>query len=172
MTDDAPWMIVMTQSGQEHLARVCLEGEGYEVFLPVSLAWMKRGRHGISIRGACHRAPLMSRYLFARHPAGERHYVRDVPGCAVALYRDGRYLAVPHAVIEAMRGREAIGLVPPPPPPGPARGDLVTIAGGPFAGFRAMVDAVGTDELRVWVKTLSGHEVGVTLARAGVQQDA
>jgi len=128
------WYVVATKSGEETVAKLNLENQGYPVFLPkLSLKKRRQGRWK-DVKEA-----LFPGYLFVSLALGfdDPAPIRSTLGC-IGLVSFGRvYTPVPRQLIETLQAAEAVtNNVEAPFKPG----DKVHFVVGPFAGVEAIFD--------------------------------
>ena len=140
------WYVVSTRPRQEEFARVMLEQQGLEVFLPMVLEWSTgRGRMREQVRH------LFPGYLFVRM-AGPRDFpkVRWTPGVRHLLGTGQQPEPVDDALVagiaELMGHRGYLVQRPELRP-----GDPVEVRHGPFCGLLGVVESPATARERVRV---------------------
>jgi transcriptional antiterminator RfaH len=140
------WFCAFTKPRRESFARLHLERQGVEVFLPL-IRMPRLGQADVSWS----LAPMFPRYLFFRAPIRDTiARVRSTRGVASVVTFGGKPGQVPAEVVEVIRGR-CDGDVFQPGEPAFKRGDSVSILAGPYAGMTAIFDQRATGEERVVV---------------------
>ncbi len=154
------WYAVHTRPKAEDKARLNLENQGFEVYLP---KFLKRRRHARRTDWVA--APLFPRYLFVGMDIARARWraINSTFG-VIHLVGDGaRPLAVPGPVVAEIRAREDDGgLIRFDARPF-RKGDRVRILDGAFADLEGLFD--GADEKnRIFVLlSLLGRQVRVKL---------
>jgi len=140
------WYVASTRPRREEFARVMLEQQGLEVFLPMLLEWSP-GRHRMREK----LGHLFPGYLFVRM-SGPRDYpkVRWSPGVHRLLGAGGEPEPVDDALVAEIAGRmgQRGYLVQ---RPDLHAGDPVEVRHGPFCGLLGVVEAPSTARERVRV---------------------
>lgn len=140
------WYVVNTRPRKEELARILLEQNGLEVFVPRVLEWSpsrRRTRERVTL--------LFPGYLFVRLSLNEHlARVRWTQGVRRLLGPDGHPAPVDDALVAELSARmgERGYLVQ---RPGLDAGDRVEVRGGPFAGLLGVVETPCTAAARVRV---------------------
>lgn len=103
------WVVVVSKPGQERRARLELERQGFEVYLPMKLAMDKRpGRAGQMMA-----SPFLPRYLFARVSLllGDWRKIWSTFGVHGLLGAAERPIGVADEVVERIRLAEEDGYI-------------------------------------------------------------
>lgn len=163
----APWFLAKTHLRYEQIARVNLEKQGFEVYLPLRLVRDRKGT--VSSRA------LFPRHLFFSVGANAKAWRAVFSTIGVqSVYRSGDHPAtVPLDVVNKIRAKEeGDGLIHILDPKakaellagaGYSRGDRLKIRSGPFEGMNAIfAEPVDTNRIAILVKLL-GRETRVTL---------
>lgn len=145
------WFAARTKIGKEIQASVSVASmEGFEVFLPVTLVQRSHARKIETIS-----RPLFPRYLFISFDAAlERHGAvnncRGIANRGLIVTASGRPVAIPDAVIDQIRDREASELARiGEATTGYKPGDVFYLSRGPHAEIEATY--MGEENGKVWV---------------------
>jgi transcription antitermination factor NusG len=103
--DLSVWIVVVTKQGQERLARLRLEQQGFEVYLPMKLAQNRRRELVAS--------PFFPKYLFARVTLAVDRWksIYSTIGVAGVLGRGETPTGVKDEVVERIRAQEDAGFI-------------------------------------------------------------
>ncbi|MEW6305631.1 MAG: transcription termination/antitermination NusG family protein [Verrucomicrobiota bacterium] len=142
--DPGQWYCAYTKPKQEDFARLHLERQGMQAFLPL-LKSQRVKRH----LGKWTVVPLFPRYLFVKPGDVESLMrVRSTLGVACIVSFGGKPSPVPPEIIQTVRDRCADGYVV-LDEPAFRKGDKVCIVDGPYQGMNAIFDQETTQEQRV-----------------------
>ena len=155
----APWHVVWTKPGQEHIADRELRAAGFPTFFPLYGA--RRAEY----------VPMFPRYGFAQPNVDEQWVgMLYTPGVS-GLIRSP--LGVPKTVpprymAELFAQCAPNGVIYAPGPRLPAKGEAVRVLDGPLAGFTGL--CARTSEERVWLLlTLLGRQQEVAFKHNAVE---
>jgi transcription elongation factor/antiterminator RfaH len=162
------WYLAHTLPRCEAKAQFHLGAQGFQTFLP---QFVKTVRHARQLRNV--RAALFPNYIFVIiDPTRDRWLsIRSTVGVSSLVTCDGRPLAVPEGIVEALIERTDpsnitrldVDLV---------EGQSVRILTGPFANFVGTLDKLsGNDRVRVLLQ-LMGSEVPVSVRRSSISRAA
>lgn len=161
------WYVVHTQVHGEERARVNLERQGYEVWLP---RYKKRRRHARRVEEVTR--PLFPRYLFLRLDLAAERWrpVLSTFGVRGLIGGGQGPLKVPEAVMTGLKARVgADGLVELAKAVDFKAGDRVRVSGGPLLDLDGIFEAA-TDAERVSILLdLLGRRVRVTVPVAHIE---
>jgi transcriptional antiterminator RfaH len=155
------WYLIHTKVSGEKSARLNLERQGYEVYLPLLLQRapaVARPRERI--------VPLFPRYLFLRLDEGHQslHPVHSTIGVAAVVRFGFQYTIVPDGVLRQLRDREdpetalhRLGRAP------LSRGAAVRITAGAFDGLEGIFERPDGAERVLVLLQLLGQQVSVRL---------
>lgn len=130
------WHVLWTRSNCEQMVGDQLAAKGFEVFLPTTDAWVRRG--GVRLLS---RVPLFRGYLFLHHAMDKASYleVTRTRGLVRLLgERWDRLDTIPHREVEGIRTVLRSGL-PILPHPYLREGQRVRIVGGPLADVEGIL---------------------------------
>jgi transcriptional antiterminator RfaH len=130
------WYVVRTKPRQETRARLNLENQDINAFLPeITLQKIRRGKRTDVTE------PLFPGYIFAELDdyAGKFHKVRSTFGVAKLLTFGENPATIPDALIEEMRHVSATTQQKAQESAMPQVGEKVEITYGPFKGFMAEI---------------------------------
>jgi len=158
--NDAEWFAVFTKPRQEHIAKVHLERQGFECFLPMAVnPYQRRSR-----RRQVRIESLFPRYLFLKANANQQSLgpVRSTRGVCNLVRFGKQLITVPADVIRSIRARmqpnsgliqiEPVDLEP---------GDRVRVFDGPFAGLDGVFQSRNGEHRAVLLMKLLGRETTV-----------
>lgn len=157
------WYVVHARPRQEAIAKVNLERQGYDVYLPMARQEVIRSRRLIT-----HISPLFPRYLFIHLDECSDNWspIRSTRG-VTTLVRFGHAPAMaPDALIEMLKAREG--------PDGfheiastvATVGDRVRIEGGPMAGYEGIFLAPSGRERVLVLLDIMGKQVRLNVDAA------
>jgi len=155
------WYLVYTKPRGEELARVNLERQGFEAYLP--LVRMRRRRMG---RGHVVVEPLFPRYLFIHLDAEQDNWapIRSTFG-VTRLIRFGMDPAqVPDELIQRLKSREDNKGIQDLDPDNFKRGDAVRVAEGPMMGFEGIFLARSSSDRVIVLLDIVGKHTRVKLS--------
>ena len=159
------WYLIRTKPGKERWVRDQLALILPEVFLPLLEARVPRwGKLAWSI------SPLFPCYLFARFDLHERYFdVRYLPGIQGIVSAGNDPLAVPVAVIDAIRNRGVNGVVK-IEEKSLDIGERVRVVEGPFRGFEAIFERYlsGAERVAILLSTIEASGLRVVLSASAV----
>ncbi len=151
------WYLVFTKPAQERVARLNLERQGYEVYLPLTQE-RKRRRSGVVFFS---KNPMFPRYLFVCLATGLDNFspIRSTRGVVDLVRFSGLPASVPPNLIDSLQAVERVQLessslnIPLKP------GDRVRIMEGPLFGYEGVFHSVcsGGARVRVLLDLLSSH---------------
>ncbi len=131
--DTTAWYLVYTKAQQEEIARINLERQGYECYLPKLRIEKIRRRKADIVE-----EPMFPRYLFVRLDLSGQGKswtpIRSTLGVQQLIYFGSRAACVDDHLIEWLRQREQRH----PTEPMFKAGDAVVVTDGPFAGIEAI----------------------------------
>jgi transcriptional antiterminator RfaH len=160
------WYVVHTQPHGEERARLNLERQGFDVYLP---KYLKNRRHARRVERV--RRPLFPRYLFVRFDP-ERAQWRSINGTfgVTHLVTHGNHpIPVPNEIVDAIQARHNDdGLVAVRPPESFQPGQELEIVDGPFAWRVGLFQRLNDNERVVLLLDLLGRQVSVTVAPQAV----
>ncbi len=143
--EEWPWFCLFTKQLQESFAKMQLQRQGVEVFLP--LLKSKRPR-----RGQVHWAvgPMFPRYVFVRPTDFDvLPRIRSTLGVVKVVSFGGKAAPVPLEVIQAIQARCGEANVVELEERDYTHGDRVKIIGGPYQGMSALFDRQTSQTQRV-----------------------
>ena len=156
------WYVVHTQPHGEDRARLNLERQGFDVYLP---KYLKHRRHARRIEHV--RRPLFPRYLFVRFDA-ERAQWRSINGTFGVAYlvsHGDQPIPVPDRIVDAMQARHnEDDLVVLHSPDSFQAGQKLEIVDGPFAWRTGLFQRLDDNERVVLLLDLLGRPVSVTVS--------
>ncbi len=156
------WYVVHTQPHGEDRARLNLERQGFDVYLP---KYLKHRRHARRIEHV--RRPLFPRYLFVRFDA-ERAQWRSINGTLGVAYivsHGDQPIPVPDRIVDAMQARHnEDDLVVLHSPDSFQAGQKLEIVDGPFAWHTGLFQRLDDNERVVLLLDLLGRQVSVTVS--------
>jgi transcriptional antiterminator RfaH len=131
----AQWHAVHTRAGTEGKALIGIEKAGMAAYLPVEIVFKTLRRE----RWRTWR-PLFPRYLFAElDPGRDLPRLAEIEGATGVLRVAGQLSPIDHAVIDAIKRAEALGMFDVPRNTRLACGDLVRLPHGPLGGLMAKI---------------------------------
>ncbi len=144
---DSTWHLVHTKPRQEMVARIQLERQGYNVYLPMLCRHrLKRG-----VRVEC-MLPLFPRYLFIRLVEGRDDWspIRSTRGVCSLVRFGTEIVRVSDDLIGEIQSRTGADGYHREQEPVLKHGDKVKVTDGPFSGYEAIFQA-GRGEDRVLI---------------------
>ena len=160
------WYVVHTQPHGEERARLNLERQGFDVYLP---KYLKHRRHARRIEHV--RRPLFPRYLFVRFDP-ERAQWRSINGTfgvAYLLSHGDEPIAVPDKIVDAIQARHNDDdLVVLQTPDLFEPGKKLEIVDGPFAWHTGLFQRLSDNERVVLLLDILGRPVSVTVSPEAV----
>ena len=135
------WYLVYSKPRQEGVAKVNLERQGYETYLPLLRAPRRRKGRVVSVV-----SPMFPRYLFIRLNSETDNWapIRSTLG-VVSIVRFGREPSeVPKKLIAALRAREDETGIHVLPPDEYKAGAPVRITQGGFAGYEGIFQSANS----------------------------
>lgn len=161
LVNPADWFCVFAKPRQENFARLHLDRQGMETFLPMLRTRASRGRNGRWLN-----SPLFPRYVFVRPGSLDSFSrLRSTLGVASLVSFGGRPALVPPEVVISIRERcenEWITLEESEF----RKGDRVTILAGPYQGMNAIFDAETSREDRVIILL----EIMASVAKVSIER--
>ncbi|MDJ0894083.1 MAG: transcriptional activator RfaH [Alphaproteobacteria bacterium] len=157
----AQWFAVHTQPHAEQKAKINLERQGFEVYLP---RYLKRRSHARKIEWVP--SPLFPRYLFtAFDPAVARwRSIMSTFGVSHLICRGNLPVAVPEDVVELIRGREdEKGMVTLALQAPFEKGETVQVTAGTLVDQVGLFDHMTDDDRVVILLKMLGREVSASL---------
>jgi len=154
------WIVVHTRPGAEHLARLHIERQGYDAYLPLATR-------------AGQAAPLFPRYLFVdvAPRQGIWRPIRSTVGVTAVLRTGESPSVVPQGVIDALRQAEEAGVIRARRRAAVVRlhpGQAVRVLEGPFEGFEGVFERLsGEGSVRVLLECM-GRAASVEVRREAV----
>lgn len=149
------WYLVYTKPRAETTARINLERQGYEVYLPLVRAPRKRLGRSVSVVG-----PMFPRYLFVHLDTRSDNWapIRSTLG-VVSLVRFGHLpAAVPDGLIAELRRREDEEGIQVLPAERYEPGARVRITAGSLTGYEAIFLArTARDRVQILLTILGRH---------------
>ena len=160
------WYVVHTQPHGEERARLNLERQGFDVYLP---KYLKHRRHARRIEHV--RRPLFPRYLFVRFDSETAQWrsINGTFGVAYLISHGDEPIAVPDKIVNAMQARHndddlvvlhSAGSFQP--------GQKLEIVDGPFAWHTGLFQRLNDKERVVLLLDLLGRQVSVTVSPEAV----
>ncbi len=131
---DLSWLLVATKPRSEFVARQHLERQGFEVCVPqITLRKRKQGKWQQLTE------PMFPGYVFLGVVLGEQDVapVKSTQGCHQLVRFGGQLVPVPKELIQQFSDYEKAPLKI---TQSFAKGQVVSIIGGPFSGFQGMVE--------------------------------
>ena len=160
------WYVVHSQPHGEERARLNLERQGFDVYLP---KYLKHRRHARRVERV--RRPLFPRYLFVRFDP-ERAQWRSINGTFGVAYlvsHGDEPIPVPDKIVDAMQARhDDDGLVVLYTPASFRLGQKLEIVDGPFAWHTGLFQRLNDNERVVLLLDLLGRQVSVTVSPGAV----
>jgi transcriptional antiterminator RfaH len=154
------WYLIHTKPASEVAARVNLERQGYEVYLPRLLQSLRQRGHWKERIAA-----LFPRYLFLRLHEGLQALapVRSTVGVSDVVRFGSSYATVPDCVIRQLQSRAdpRSGLHIQQRCRSLAAGDAVFIEAGPFGGIEGIFECESGSERVVILMKLLGREIPI-----------
>lgn len=148
------WFLIHAKSGRELLARVNLERQGYEIFLPLERRTVRHAR-----RVTESLAPYFPGYLFVRLDRARQMWrpINSTIGVLRLVVGPDGPSAAPSALIETLKAAsDAEGVLQLNRAWSP--GDAVRIASGPFADQLGVVESLsGADRVRVLLSIMNAE---------------
>ncbi len=155
--DDIRWHAVQTKPGQENKAAFNLRRQGYGVYLPKYTCLRRHARKTERVE-----RPIFSGYLFVAVDAGRQgwHCINSTLGVARLVAAADKPVAVPHAVIQALRDREGEdGCVRLEPQRHLKSGDKVRVTEGAFESFLGLYEGLTASERAIVLIDFLGRKV-------------
>ncbi|MBI3441694.1 MAG: transcription/translation regulatory transformer protein RfaH [Proteobacteria bacterium] len=152
------WYLVYSKPRQETVAKVNLERQGYETYLPLMRAPRRRKGKMVSVV-----APMFPRYLFIHLNSETDNWapIRSTLG-VVSVVRFGRDPSeVPDKLIAVLRGREDDTGIHVLPPDEYKAGARVRITQGGFAGYEGIFHSANSRQRVTVLLDLLGRRAQV-----------
>ena len=143
------WYVLYTQPRNEKKVAERMEREGFEAYCPVIRTlrqWSDRKKK-VSV-------PMFPSYVFAHLTARERLDVVKVPGVRNFVFWQGQPAVVRDEEIAAVRKIEEKGSDVSVTALQVEKGQLVTIASGPFKGQKGIVNQVNKNNVLIYIEQL------------------
>jgi transcription antitermination factor NusG len=156
------WYVICTKSKQERVARLRLQDQGYEVYLPLRLVEYKRGEIGAT--------PLFPRHLFVRQSPRWRSIFSTIGVRSVYCIGDNPAV-LPQVAIDLFKAHEIDGrirILPEAPRPIDrscpfTKDQRVKVKDGPMVGLEGVFhERVDANRVAILLKGL-GRETRVEL---------
>ena len=160
------WYLIQAKPKSEELAKVNLERQGYETYLPLILGRAKkRGKTIKSIQ------PMFPRYLFIylSDKTDDWGPIRSTLGVST-LVRFGMTAArVPEVLINALKKNENSSGIHELPTKRLSSGDKLLIVEGPFEGYEAILFSKKSNDRVIVLLKISESFVKVKLEQSVIQ---
>jgi transcriptional antiterminator RfaH len=151
------WYLVYSKPQQEERARVNLDRQGYEPFLPMTrVQRRKSGRFVTRIE------PMFPRYLFTRvNPEEGWAPIRSTFGVSSLVRFGAQPTPVPDALVDHLRaGADEQGIIGNLVPPDLEAGQRVRIIEGLLEGYEGIIEAKdGQERVRLLLDLVNRHAV-------------
>jgi len=160
------WYVVHTQPHGEDRARLNLERQGFEVYLP---KYQKRQRHARRVEHV--RRPLFPRYLFVRFDPERAQWraINGTIGVAHLVSHGDRPVAVPDKIVDAIKARHNDDdLVVLHSPHSFRPGQKLEIIDGPLVWHSGLFQRLNDNQRIVLLLDLLGRQVPVTVSPEAV----
>lgn len=161
------WYLVYSKPQQEERARIHLDRQGYEPFVPLMrVQRRKSGRFVTRIE------PMFPRYLFIRVDPDEGWApVRSTLGVTSLVRFGSQPTRVPDALVEQLRaGVDDQGIIGNLVPPDLEAGQRVRIVEGLLEGYEGIIEARdGQERVRILLDLVSRHAVATLSAHQVTQ---
>ena len=160
------WYVVNTQPNGEERARLNLERQGFDVYLP---RYLKHRRHARRIERV--RRPLFPRYLFVRFDPDTAQWrsINGTFGVAHLVSHGNQPVPVPDNIVDAIQARhDDDDLVVLHPPDSFEPGQNLEIVDGPFAWQTGLFQRLNDSARVVLLLDLLGRQVSVTVSPEAV----
>ena len=156
------WYIVHTQPNGEERARLNLERQGFDVYLP---RYLKHRRHARRIERV--RRPLFPRYLFVRFDPETALWrsINGTFGVAYLVAHGSEPVSVPDTIVDAIKARHnEDDLVVLHSPESFEPGQKLEIVEGPFAWKTGLFQRLSDNDRVVLLLDLLGRKISVTVS--------
>lgn len=160
------WFVVYTKPRQEEVAKIHLERQSFEVYLP-RITVSKRKKSVINE----YIEPFFPRYIFAHFDAKTENWgpIRSTTGVSGLVKFSGLPRPVPASLIQALKRNENIDNLQDVNQGSWKPGETVDIEQGPFAGYNCIFEARrSADRVSVLINII-GKQTRATLSSKDLQ---